>query len=1046
MDKESHPFGQQLYMRSKSWHTAQSNDGGLQRRTTLSRPERRPSGLTLRRAMMRAPDEAPPAARRGATTHRIALPQPGVADLDFTPRIHPSQRAWSIFANIVTICFFPACLRCLGKRDVYVQQAWREKVALVFLVFLTSSLVGFLTFGLKTVMCPENAETTPKPYFIYSAFQNSINAGLPANLTRDYLGPGVIVSGYVYNYQDIYNDVGYYSSGTVNITGDWDDQDLTKYFTSFNWVSQCTTRSYFQKYFPYDPNTLCNVPNPRNPTSPPLPATKTAPCGQMNWLQYTRKTRITFTWPEIQASPDPRTFDFAAFNRTRLPKQNVNMLLGFNGVVVNMTSYFMNPVFRGSSLGFIDDLFANYVGKDATHAFYYNTHTELLPALYCIMSNNVVGFSDTSSVGCFVSQGILLFVSGLTLTVVGVRFTMAVVFYWVLSGRLTRAPPRVTGGDNGSIPMQRVSKSQKFLDGSDDKYTVMMVTCYSEGDASIRTTCDSLINTTYDDQKKLLFVICDGLVTGKGNGKSTPEIAVGLLQLSPELPPPVPLTYLAIANGSKQHNMAQVYAGHYSTGSHRVPAIVVVKCGPISEQSQPKPGNRGKRDSQLLFMNFFSRVMFDDRMTPLDYEIFYRIRHVTGGITADKYELVLMVDADTTVAPDCMTHMVNAMKNDIRIMGLCGETRITNKAASWVSAIQVFEYYISHHLGKAFESVFGSVTCLPGCFSMYRIKVQKGSGNWLPILVNPDIVEEYSENVVDTLHKKNLLLLGEDRFLTTLMLRNFPRRRLMFIPQAICNTVVPDSFSVLLSQRRRWINSTVHNLMELVLVRDLCGILCFSMQFIVGIDLFGTAVLPASFCFMIYLVVRIILSGRDAANTPGATVDYSPLIVLFAVIILPGILILVTTRQIVFIAWMIVYLLALPIWTVILPLYSFWHFDDFSWGATRKVQGETKDDHSKAEGEFDSSHLILKTWTEWEVERQAMRFPPGSNGGGSASSFPASSGSFPAPPPQAQISNPPVFNNSNIIQEPTRYVVRTPSANSILTDSPRAPMITSFRQ
>ena len=56
-------------------------------------------------------------------------------------------------------------------------------------------------------------------------------------------------------------------------------------------------------------------------------------------------------------------------------------------------------------------------------------------------------------------------------------------------------------------------------------------------------------------------------------------------------------------------------------------------------------------------------------------------------------------------------------------MGLCGETRIANKRDSWVTSIQVFEYYISHHLGKGFESVIGGVTCLPGCFCMYRAKV-----------------------------------------------------------------------------------------------------------------------------------------------------------------------------------------------------------------------------------------------------------------------------------------------------------------------------------
>jgi chitin synthase len=107
--------------------------------------------------------------------------------------------------------------------------------------------------------------------------------------------------------------------------------------------------------------------------------------------------------------------------------------------------------------------------------------------------------------------------------------------------------------------------------------------------------------------------------------------------------------------------------------------------------------------------------------------------------------------------------------------------------------IQVFEYHVSHHLTKAFESVFGGVTCLPGCFCMYRIKTPKPLSpdrrsvsinpeeecEWVPILANPDIVADYSESVVDTLHKKNLLLLGEDRYLSTLMLRTFPRRKMV---------------------------------------------------------------------------------------------------------------------------------------------------------------------------------------------------------------------------------------------------------------------------
>lgn len=80
-----------------------------------------------------------------------------------------------------------------------------------------------------------------------------------------------------------------------------------------------------------------------------------------------------------------------------------------------------------------------------------------------------------------------------------------------------------------------------------------------------------------------------------------------------------------------------------------MPIIAVIKTGTRLESTVAKPGNRGKRDSQLILMNFLSRVMFNDRMTPLDYELFKQIQNV-AKVCPDKYEHVLMVDADTVVA------------------------------------------------------------------------------------------------------------------------------------------------------------------------------------------------------------------------------------------------------------------------------------------------------------------------------------------------------------------------------------------------------------
>lgn len=45
--------------------------------------------------------------------------------------------------------------------------------------------------------------------------------------------------------------------------------------------------------------------------------------------------------------------------------------------------------------------------------------------------------------------------------------------------------------------------------------------------------------------------------------------------------------------------------------------------------------------------------------------------------------------------------------------------------------------------------------------------------------------------------------------------------------------------------------------------------------------------------------------------------------------------------------------------------------DDFSWGSTRKVEGEGKGaSHGDKEGEFDSQAISMKRWSEWERERR----------------------------------------------------------------------------
>lgn len=238
---------------------------------------------------------------------------------------------------------------------------------------------------------------------------------------------------------------------------------------------------------------------------------------------------------------------------------------------------------------------------------------------------------------------------------------------------------------------------------------------------------------------------------------------------------------------------------------------------------------------------------------------------------------------------------------------------------------------------------------------MYRLRTaDKGR----PLIISDKVISEYADINVDTLHKKNLLSLGEDRWLTTLMTKHFPAMSYKFVPDAYALTEAPAEWSVLLSQRRRWINSTIHNLAELVWLKDLCGFCCFSMRFVVFIDLFGTIILPATCGYLAYLIYRV------ASGT-----GQFPLISIVMLSAVYGLqmIIFILKRQWQHIGWMIIYIMAYPIWSFVLPVYSFWKQDDFSWGNTRVVLGERGDKKVVAadEDNFDPRSIPLQRWDDY---------------------------------------------------------------------------------
>jgi chitin synthase len=842
-------------------------------------------------------------------------------EVDIVP-VSGSRKRWLAIVYLLTWYLPDFSIKWVGRmKRKDVRTAWREKFAINLLIWLSCAFVVFFIIIFPRLICPKQN--------VYSAEELSSHDGKGKD------GSYVAIRGYVF-------DLGAF---------------MPNHYPSI--VPQSSLKKYAgldaTSLFPVQVSALCQGKDGRVDPTVQLDYSTTNVSGSASLISTTDPNRRYHDFRSFTSDPRPDWFfeqmivlkaNYKKGNIGYTPKY-VKTLAGksksiaiLNNRVYDFTTYNQGGRSAKAPPGeevpadvdtdFMDslvvDLFTQRAGHDVTK------YWDALPIdsgmrsrmQLCLDNLFFVGVTDTrNSVQCLFAQYILLAISILLCSVIGFKFFAALQF----------------GGKNTPENL--------------DKFVICQVPAYTEDEDSLRRAIDSAARMRYDDKRKLLIVVCDGMIIGQGNDRPTPRIVLDIMGVS-ETVDPEPLSFESLGEGMKQHNMGKVYSGLYEVQGHIVPFLVVVKVGKPSEVS--KPGNRGKRDSQMVIMRFLNRVHYNLPMSPLELEMHHHIRNIIG-VNPTFYEFMLQIDADTVVAPDSATRMVSAFLRDTRLIGVCGETSLSNAKSSFITMIQVYEYYISHNLTKAFESLFGSVTCLPGCFTMYRIRAAE-TGK--PLFVSKEIVNDYSEIRVDTLHMKNLLHLGEDRYLTTLLMKHHAKYKTKYIFHAHAWTIAPDSWTVFMSQRRRWINSTVHNLMELIPLQQLCGFCCFSMRFVVFLDLLSTIVAPVTVAYIVYLIVLL--------ATSSSVIPLTAFILLGAIYGLQAI-IFILRRKWEMIGWMIVYILAMPVFSFGLPLYAFWHMDDFSWGNTRLVTGEMgKQVLISDEGKFDPDSIPKKKWEEYQAE------------------------------------------------------------------------------
>jgi chitin synthase len=580
--------------------------------------------------------------------------------------VSKSRRIWVAIVWMLTFWIPSFMLRYVGRmKRPDVRFAWREKLILCLLIFFLNAIVIFWIVEFGKLLCPNLDKAWNNKEVGYHTGENDF---------------WVSIHGKVY-------DISKFAKITHGDIQPYADQAAMTPFAGMN----------LDEYFPPPLSVACPYLVHRDDSPPSLlqNTTVTLPQGMhksgpinqpsnstkmhdINWYTNTFLRRIQGYYK------GDLVYTRAAINSQASTRQWVIL----NSKIYDLTDYFYTKKTEGNvpMYSFIPDEVAQLIkqnsGSDITSMWKTND-PDYQKTLNCMDNAFYEGkpdFRDTAR--CQVNNYILLAFTIIICAVILVKFLSALQF------------------------------GSKHRPAAQDKFVICQVPAYTEGEDQLRKGLDSLTALQYDNKRKLICVMCDGMIVGGGNDRPTPKIVLDILGVDPKIDPPA-LPFKAIGSGIEQLNYGKVYSGLYEYEGNVVPYIVVVKVGKESEQTKAKPGNRGKRDSQILLLSFLNRVHHRSPMSPLELEMFHQINNIIG-VDPELYEYVFMVDADTSVREDSLNRLVASCANDSKIAGICGETSLENEEHSWWTMIQVYEYYISHHLAKAFESLFGSVTCLPG--------------------------------------------------------------------------------------------------------------------------------------------------------------------------------------------------------------------------------------------------------------------------------------------------------------------------------------------